>query len=210
MYDFPVSSSHHQQQQEQTNYLPRRQAYGMLTSAPYAQQQQQQVPRSYPGLNAPAQSTYGKPTAIAPAAAGWQQKQQEGYQHVTAVQAVQEQEVAQSTDVDALMRAIQAKPSQSPGDNNSNSDVVRAERARDMSAESEKSLSRGVSGGAGANASGGGEDPKKRYECHIGECRKAFFQKTHLEIHIRAHTGAKPYVCLSLPPNQPPPKPPEI
>lgn len=29
----------------------------------------------------------------------------------------------------------------------------------------------------------------KRYECHIGECRKAFSQVTHLEIHIRAHTG---------------------
>jgi len=29
------------------------------------------------------------------------------------------------------------------------------------------------------------------------DCNKSFFQKTHLEIHIRAHTGAKPFVSLS-------------
>jgi hypothetical protein len=37
-------------------------------------------------------------------------------------------------------------------------------------------------------------DPKKRYKCYIGDCRKVFFQKMYLEIHIRAHTGIKPYV----------------
>ena len=26
------------------------------------------------------------------------------------------------------------------------------------------------------------------------DCSKSFYQKTHLEIHIRAHTGAKPFV----------------
>jgi uncharacterized Zn-finger protein len=25
-------------------------------------------------------------------------------------------------------------------------------------------------------------------------CSKSFYQKTHLEIHVRAHTGAKPFV----------------
>ena len=25
-------------------------------------------------------------------------------------------------------------------------------------------------------------------------CNKSFYQKTHLEIHVRAHTGAKPFV----------------
>ncbi|KAL3425672.1 hypothetical protein PVAG01_02463 [Phlyctema vagabunda] len=36
---------------------------------------------------------------------------------------------------------------------------------------------------------------KKKYECHIGKCTKSFSQKTHLEIHERAHTGVKPYRC---------------
>jgi hypothetical protein len=46
------------------------------------------------------------------------------------------------------------------------------------------------------------QKPRKRYQCHMPDCNKSFYQKTHLEIHIRAHTGAKPYVChpkLQLP-----------
>jgi hypothetical protein len=146
---------------------------------------------------------YGKTTAIAPADDGWVQKHQQQvgeYQQQQQAQMMQAQEVAQSTDVDALMRAIQAKPA---GDNGSGSEATSAEKApgggRDARVESEKSSSRGGNGGVSANGSGNGEDPKKRYECHIGECRKAFFQKTHLEIHIRAHTGAKPYVRFSIP-----------
>ena len=27
------------------------------------------------------------------------------------------------------------------------------------------------------------------------DCRKSFYQKTHLDIHTRAHTGVKPFVC---------------
>lgn len=36
---------------------------------------------------------------------------------------------------------------------------------------------------------------RKRYQCSMPGCTKSFYQKTHLEIHIRAHTGAKPFVC---------------
>lgn len=36
---------------------------------------------------------------------------------------------------------------------------------------------------------------KKRYECNVPGCYKAFYQKTHLEIHSRAHTGDKPFTC---------------
>ena len=40
---------------------------------------------------------------------------------------------------------------------------------------------------------------KKRYECEFEGCNKSFFQKTHLEIHNRAHSGDKPYVGTPLP-----------
>jgi uncharacterized Zn-finger protein len=39
---------------------------------------------------------------------------------------------------------------------------------------------------------------KKRYQCTIENCTKSFYQKTHLDIHERAHTGAKPYVSNLL------------
>lgn len=38
--------------------------------------------------------------------------------------------------------------------------------------------------------------PRKRYQCTIEDCNKSFYQKTHLEIHTRAHTGVKPFVSL--------------
>jgi hypothetical protein len=38
---------------------------------------------------------------------------------------------------------------------------------------------------------------KKRYQCTIEGCTKSFYQKTHLDIHERAHTGVKPYVSAN-------------
>ena len=40
--------------------------------------------------------------------------------------------------------------------------------------------------------------PRKRYQCNMPGCNKSFYQKTHLEIHVRAHTGAKPFVSSFL------------
>lgn len=37
---------------------------------------------------------------------------------------------------------------------------------------------------------------KKRYGCTIEGCCKTFTQKTHLVIHLRSHSGAKPYVSI--------------
>ena len=36
--------------------------------------------------------------------------------------------------------------------------------------------------------------PRNKYQCSLHSCGKVFFQKTHLDIHVRAHTGYKPFV----------------
>ncbi|TKA69917.1 hypothetical protein B0A55_07637, partial [Friedmanniomyces simplex] len=72
-----------------------------------------------------------------------------------------------STDIDVLMRAIQAKSQ--PAEH----------REHEKSEPRVPTLSK----------------VKKRYECEVAGCGKAFTQKTHLEIHTRAHTGSKPFAC---------------
>jgi hypothetical protein len=41
---------------------------------------------------------------------------------------------------------------------------------------------------------GSSKNGKRRYHCQLKNCMKSFYQKTHLDIHERAHTGFKPYV----------------
>lgn len=76
-----------------------------------------------------------------------------------------------STDIDTLMRAIQSKSS-------TGEQRHRPERRLLPSA---------------THAPSG--KSKKRYVCDVPDCGKAFYQKTHLEIHARAHTGIKPFIC---------------
>ncbi|KAF2637817.1 zinc finger protein-like protein OZF [Massarina eburnea CBS 473.64] len=74
-----------------------------------------------------------------------------------------------STDVDTLMKAIQAKEKSTP----------KVERVKAPKVQHKK----------------GAQRQRKRYQCHFGGCSKPFNQKTHLDIHIRAHTGHKPFLC---------------
>jgi hypothetical protein len=73
-----------------------------------------------------------------------------------------------STEIDTLMRAIQSKtnePENKQAEKSKPSDTLAANR------------------------------PRKKYLCNVPGCGKAFYQKTHLEIHTRAHTGIKPFLC---------------
>ncbi|KAH7074421.1 zinc finger protein-like protein OZF [Paraphoma chrysanthemicola] len=72
-----------------------------------------------------------------------------------------------ATDVDTLMKAIQAKQTTAPP----KQEVRKPEEPKAT------------------------QKARKRYQCHMPDCNKSFYQKTHLEIHIRAHTGAKPFEC---------------
>ncbi|KAL9640497.1 MAG: hypothetical protein Q9164_000247 [Protoblastenia rupestris] len=78
-------------------------------------------------------------------------------------------------EIDALMKTIQARP-------------LGSWDSRQLLPESFTSQqSRGSSN----------EHKGKHYRCDRSSCGKVFTQKTHLEIHKRAHSGFKPYLCQS-------------
>jgi hypothetical protein len=76
--------------------------------------------------------------------------------------------IAFSTDVDCLMKAIQQKSQPTPAAPAPPPPEIKVVKAR------------------------------KRYQCSMPDCNKSFYQKTHLEIHTRAHTGVKPFVSMHL------------
>ncbi|KAL1877610.1 hypothetical protein VTK73DRAFT_8434 [Phialemonium thermophilum] len=82
-----------------------------------------------------------------------------------------------NTCVDALMKTIQSK--------NEPEDLVRADPAERTEEPADRSSSESKQG----------KNNRRRYHCDIPGCNKGFYQKTHLDIHRRAHTGDKPYVC---------------
>ena len=99
-------------------------------------------------------------------------------------------EPSYGTDVDTLMRAIQTKSGNSrPQSRSSTSSQLGStpyahgpeprNRARETGFEHT------------------GFRTRKKYQCYVPSCAKIFFQKTHLEIHVRAHTGHKPFVSIS-------------
>lgn len=98
-----------------------------------------------------------------------------------------------STEVDVLMKAIQARAR--PSSSSSSSPVQRAlpplqqltppgypgyAMSPPRCQTNEGQLSR--------------SGKKRKYTCTLPDCNKSFAQKTHLDIHTRAHTGDKPFV----------------
>jgi len=95
-----------------------------------------------------------------------------------------------STDVDTLMKAIQAKsrPTQSP------EQATKVHYLERKIQESEYLLA--VQAEAATLESPRSNKSRKRYQCGLPDCNKSFYQKTHLDIHTRAHTGVKPFVSF--------------
>ncbi len=95
-----------------------------------------------------------------------------------------------STDVDTLMKAIQGKssteeePSQVLPRQGPTETVV-------VTSSAHISVQKKVEDAPDAARS---QKPRRRYPCSMPGCKKSFSQKTHLEIHTRAHTGDKPFV----------------
>lgn len=87
-------------------------------------------------------------------------------------------------DVDTLMKTIQGRKSDRKifGEPDQGPAATSAAITRTNSTSS-----RGSTGSQGSVS-------RKKYQCHVPWCAKRFFQKTHLEIHSRAHTGYKPFV----------------
>jgi hypothetical protein len=120
-------------------------------------------------------------------------------------------EVNFGTEVDTLMKAIQAKSKTTTPQTTSS-----AEQSRPVVGVSRTPPYAQAASQGGAYASGEAsqvkltqkdlqeeasspKSGKKRYQCTIENCTKSFYQKTHLDIHERSHTGVKPYVSTITP-----------
>ncbi|KAF2715167.1 zinc finger protein-like protein OZF [Pleomassaria siparia CBS 279.74] len=93
-----------------------------------------------------------------------------------------------ATDVDTLMKAIQSKQKPDPPQQHPQPPEVRDHTQQ-------TSLPPTVSSPVHEDAAKPTQKSKRRYQCSMPDCQKSFSQKTHLEIHTRAHTGAKPFLC---------------
>ncbi|PVH67478.1 hypothetical protein DL98DRAFT_443518 [Cadophora sp. DSE1049] len=119
----------------------------------------------------------------------------------------QAQEINFGTEVDTLMKAIQAKEQTTQPQAASSAEQIRPMVGAFHSPSSAQATSQiGVYASREETKyklthstlqeeSSSLKNPKKRYQCTIANCNKSFYQKTHLDIHERAHTGVKPYPC---------------
>ncbi|EXU99393.1 zinc-finger double domain protein [Metarhizium robertsii] len=96
------------------------------------------------------------------------------------------------TDVDELMKAIQAKEddrNDTPGQILTPAHTPKAEIVMDVHSPANSCHA------THASTPVPEAKPKKKWVCDGPSCNKRFVQKTHLDIHRRTHTGLKPYVC---------------
>ena len=100
-------------------------------------------------------------------------------------------EVSFGTDVDTLMRTIQTKS----GNRRPTGPTSHVHDSSDRNLSADSQLGRECY----SESNQGYGRSRKQYQCTVPSCSKVFFQKTHLEIHERAHTGSKPFVSASSP-----------
>ncbi|KAF2490473.1 hypothetical protein BU16DRAFT_154047 [Lophium mytilinum] len=97
-----------------------------------------------------------------------------------------------ATDVDTLMKAIQAKSNQAKRQQQPSKVLPHKQPLVTYTAPVAHAPAKSSSDSDKAKSS---QKSKKRYQCSMPDCHKSFYQKTHLEIHTRAHTGVKPFLC---------------
>ena len=99
------------------------------------------------------------------------------------------------TDVDTLVRAIQHKSTghSSPHSDDVLSDALHESHSRPSVYGPEHHVR-----ARNSRFEHTGFRARKKYQCNVPSCGKIFFQKTHLDIHVRAHTGYKPFVCMTI------------
>lgn len=98
-----------------------------------------------------------------------------------------------STEVDVLMKAIQSKANSSPGPSTVQQTLPPLQQQLAPTSYPDYAISppRFLMTNEGQLSRSG---KKRKYTCTLPDCGKSFAQKTHLDIHTRAHTGNKPFV----------------
>ena len=103
-----------------------------------------------------------------------------------------------ATDVDTLMRMIQAKGGSEEKEEEKQQQQQQVALPQEASTNNIDTGSPTQSRPSKAEGQPRSGRSRKKYQCSMPNCNKYFYQKTHLEIHTRAHTGIKPFVSSLL------------